>query len=267
MALAADSRSLAATVGSHFVQRRFLLQVLIVVVLLGAWQLISGPVIPTLYVSSPWKVIRRIGEMSNDGILWPAADVTFKQAIVGFLTGAIAGIIVGNLMGIVKVVGQVTNPFVTFFYTLPRIAIAPLFVIWTGIGFNFKASFVAFVVVFIFITPTYAGVRDLDEDIINGIRVMGGRRWTIIRKAILPQEVLWITTTIKLAFPTAVATDIVAEFIASNQGLGYLMNSAAGTLDTTSLLAEVIFISLVVTVVLGALSLVERRWFRWREGF
>jgi len=121
--------------------------------------------------------------------------------------------------------------------------------------------------VFIFITPIYAGLRDLDHDMVNGIRVMGGSRWTVIRMAILPQQVLWLTTTIKLAFPTAVATDIVAEFVASNQGLGFLMNSAAGVLDTTSLLAEVMFIGLVVTVVLGIVSVAERRWFRWRAEF
>jgi sulfonate transport system permease protein len=118
--------------------------------------------------------------------------------------------------------------------------------------------------VFIFITPTYAGLRDLDEDMIAGIRVMGGSRLTAFRMAVLPQQVLWISTTIKLALPTAVATDIVAEFVASNQGLGYLMNSAAGTLDTASLLAEVVFVSAVVTVVIGLLSIGERWWFRWQ---
>lgn len=239
-------------------------QLAVTVALLLAWQVTSGWLIDPLYISSPLAVVQRLVEMSQDGILLPNAWVTFSQALVGFLAGAVAGVFIGNVMGIVHIVGRVTSPFVTFFYTLPRIAIAPLFVIWLGVGFSFKVAFVAFVVVFIFITPTYAGLRDLDKDVIDGIRVMGGRRWTVIRMAILPQQVLWMTTTIKLAFPTAVATDIVAEFVASNQGLGYLMNSAAGTLDTTSLLAEVVFIALVVTVVLGALAIVEGRWFRWR---
>jgi NitT/TauT family transport system permease protein len=247
--------------------RQYAIQLALIVVIIGAWQLASGPVIDPLYISSPWRVAKRLDEMLRDGILWSNSEATFYQAIVGFLVGAVAGIIIGNVMGIVRVFGRVASPFVTFFYTLPRIAIAPLFVIWLGVGFSFKAAFVAFVVVFIFITPTYAGLRDLDEDMINAIRVMGGRRWTVIRMAILPQQVLWITTTIKLAFPTAVATDVVAEFVASNKGLGYLMNEAAGVLDTTSLLAEVVFISVIVTLVLGVISVIERRWFRWRADF
>jgi NitT/TauT family transport system permease protein len=247
--------------------RRWVVQVLVILVLLAVWQLISGNLIDPLYVSSPWAVARRMVTLFTDGTLWPNARATFGQAIAGFLIGAVAGVIIGNVMGILKGVGQVASPFVTFFYTLPRIAIAPLFVIWLGIGFGFKSMFVAFVVVFIFITPIYAGLRDLDHDMVNGIRVMGGSRWAVIRMAILPQQVLWLTTTIKLAFPTAVATDIVAEFVASNKGLGFLMNSAAGVLDTTSLLAEVVFIGLVVTVFLGVVSIAERRWFRWRGDF
>jgi NitT/TauT family transport system permease protein len=247
--------------------RHYLIQLAVIVVLLVAWQLVAGRLVPKLYISSPIDVAKRLWQLLTNGVLWPNAKTTFSQSIVGFLVGAVAGVFIGNVMGIIRVFGRVASPFVTFFYTLPRIAIAPLFVIWLGVGYSFKASFVAFVVVFIFITPTYAGLRDLDEDMINGIRVMGGRRWTVIRMAILPQQVLWITTTIKLAFPTAVATDIVAEFVASNQGLGYLMNEAAGILDTTSLLAEVVFISVVVTLVLGVISIAERRWFRWRANF
>lgn len=245
--------------------RRWGIQVAIVVIILAAWQLLSGPVISPLFISSPLAVVTRMVVLIQTNILFPNAWVTFSQALAGFGVGAVSGIIIGNVMGLARHVGSIASPFVTFFYTLPRIAIAPLFVIWLGVGFNFKAAFVAFVVVFIFITPTYAGLRDLDQDMIAGIRVMGGRRWTVIRMAVLPQQVLWITTTIKLAFPTAVATDIVAEFVAANQGVGFLMNSAAGTLDIASLLAEVVFISAVVTLVIGLVSLAEHRWFRWRE--
>jgi NitT/TauT family transport system permease protein len=244
--------------------RKLGIQIGIVVVILGAWQLLSGPVISPLFISSPVAVITRMVVLIQTNILLPNAWVTFSQALAGFGVGAVAGIIIGNVMGLARHVGSITSPFVTFFYTLPRIAIAPLFVIWLGVGFNFKAAFVAFVVVFIFITPTYAGLRDLDHDMIAGIRVMGGRRWTVFRMAVLPQQVLWITTTIKLAFPTAVATDIVAEFVAANQGVGFLMNSAAGTLDIASLLAEVVFISVIVTLVIGLVSIAEHRWFRWR---
>jgi NitT/TauT family transport system permease protein len=244
--------------------RRWAVQAGIIVLIIVAWQLLSGPVVDPLFISSPVAVVTRLVTLIQTNVLLPNSWVTFSQALVGFVVGAVAGIIIGNVMGIIRIFGTITSPFVTFFYTLPRIAIAPLFVIWLGVGFSFKAAFVAFVVVFIFITPTYAGLRDLDEDMIAGIRVMGGRRWTVIRMAVLPQEVLWITTTIKLALPTAVATDIVAEFVAANQGLGYLMNSAAGTLDIASLLAEVVFVSLVVTVIIGLISLVERWWFRWR---
>jgi NitT/TauT family transport system permease protein len=244
--------------------QRWAMVVAILIVFLVIWQLSSGTLISPLFISSPIAVAVRMVVLIQTNVLLPNAWVTLSQALTGFAVGAVAGIIIGNVMGLLRRVGNVASPFVTFFYTLPRIAIAPLFVIWLGVGFNFKAAFVTFVVVFFFITPINAGLKDLDLDMIAGIRVMGGRRWTVFRMAILPQQVLWITTTIKLAFPTAVATDIVAEFVAANQGLGFLMNSAAGTLDIASLLAEVVFVSVVVTVVIGIVSLLETRWFRWR---
>jgi NitT/TauT family transport system permease protein len=245
--------------------KKFGVQVLAAALLLAAWQLASGRIIAELYVSSPQAVADRLIELIRDGRLLPNAWVTFSQAGLGFLVGMVAGIVIGNLMGTIRVLGRVASPYVTFFYTMPRIAIAPLFVIWLGVGFNFKAAFVAFVVVFIFITPTYAGLSSMDPDLASGIKVMGASRWKVIWMAIFPQQVLWITTTVKLALPTAIATDITAEFVASHSGLGFMMNDAAGILDTASLLAEVVFISIVVTALLGIVSLVEHRWFRWRN--
>ncbi len=239
-------------------------QTLAAALLLAAWQLASGRLIDTLYISSPQAVTQRLIELIRDGRLLSNAWVTFSQAGLGFLVGMVAGVVIGNLMGAVRAFGRLGSPYVTFFYTMPRIAIAPLFVIWLGVDFSFKAAFVAFVVVFIFITPTYAGLSSMDLDLANGIKVMGAGRWKVIRMAIFPQQILWITTTIKLALPTAIATDITAEFVASHSGLGFMMNDAAGILDTSSLLAEVVFISIVVTALLGIVSLIEHRWFRWR---
>ena len=243
---------------------RLAMQVGLIALLLVAWQLISGRLISSLYVSSPLKVADRLWQLMDNGQLWPNAKATFSQSGLGFLIGMVAGIIIGNLMGILAVLGRIGAPFVTFFYTMPRIAIAPLFVVWLGIGFTFKTAFVAFVVVFYFITSTFAGLSSMDPDLANGIRVMGAGRWRTIRMAILPQQILWITVTFKLALPTAVATDITAEFVASQSGLGFMMNSAAGTLDTASLLAEVVFISVAVTLVIAIVTMIERKWFRWR---
>lgn len=264
MAIAVQGAHRARLRARLLLNSRPLLQVGVIVALLAAWQLGSGRLIPTLYVSSPRAVADRLWQLMYSGQLWPNAEATFSQSGLGFVIGMVAGIIIGNLMGVIAVFGRVGAPFVTFFYTMPRIAIAPLFVIWLGVGFSFKTWFVAFVVVFIFITPTFAGLTSMDPDLANGVRVMGAGRWRTIRMAILPQQILWITTTIKLALPTAVATDITAEFVASENGLGFMMNSAAGTLDTASLLAEVVFISAVVTAVIAIVAMFERKWFRWR---
>jgi NitT/TauT family transport system permease protein len=249
-----------------FIRSSAFQRLVLVVVFLVSWEAASGRVISRLFFSSPSAVVAKMLALVQSGVLIPHSAATFSQTLVGFLIGFLAGIAVGNIFGLSRQLGRVGEPILTFFYSLPRIAIAPLFVIWFGIDFQFKVAFVAFVVFFIGATATFAGLRDADRMIVDGARVMGARGWQLFRMTILPQEVLWITTSIKLALPLAIATDIVAEFVSSNVGLGFMMSNAAAVLDTTTLLAVVAYLALVVTVVLGALARVEARLLRWHVG-
>lgn len=241
-------------------------QALAVLVFLGAWELASGRLVPTLFVSSPSAVLARLYTLIVSGALSRHALATFAQTGSGYAIGFTAGVIVGNILGLSFVLGRFGGPFLTYFYSIPRIAIAPLFIVWFGVGFEFKVAFVAFVVFFIGAIATFGGLRQANRLLVDGARVMGADRWQLFRSAILPQEALWIFTSIRVSFPLAVASDIVAEFLASNVGLGFLMSNAASVLNTTTVLAVVIFLATVVTLVLGALSLIERWRFAWQKG-
>lgn len=241
-------------------------QLVVVAMLLAAWELASGRLVAFIFISSPTAVAVRLWERLSSGFLLPHILATFSQTAVGFVIGFVAGIVVGNILGLSAAAGRVGGPFLTFFYSLPRIAIAPLFVIWFGIGFPFKVAFVAFVVFFIGATATFSGIRQVQRVLVDGVRVMGPTGWQLFRMTILPQEALWITTAIRLAIPLAFATNIVAEFVASNAGLGFLMSNAAAVLDTTSLLAVVVFLAATTTLFLGLVSAVERRLFVWQKG-
>ncbi|MCU1441340.1 MAG: transporter permease [Rhodoglobus sp.] len=243
----------------------WLIPTVIVLVGLLIWQLSSGTLIDDVFVSSPLRVIVRIWQFISTGAIFPHAATTLGQSALGFLLGAVGGIAVGNLLGLIPTLNRSFGPILTFFYTLPRIAIAPLFVIWFGIGAPFKVMFVMFVIFFMFQAATVGAIRTIDASMVNGIRVMGASRWALFRKAIIPQELLWIGTTVKVAAPMAVATDIVGEFVAANEGLGFLMRNAASVLDTTTLLAVVVILATLVTAFLGIFGAVERHLFRWND--
>jgi NitT/TauT family transport system permease protein len=231
---------------------------------IGLWQVISGRLIPTLFISSPSAVAIELYRLFSSGTVLPDVVVTYSQVGAGLLVGFGGGVVLGNLMGISTRAGRLLSPYLTFFFTIPLISIAPIFVIWFGIGFAMKAALVAFLVFFLTARTTVVGMMTLDQLVINSINIMGASRWQLIRLTILPQEILWITTAAKLAIPLSIAAEIVGEFISSNSGLGYLMNNAASVLDTTELLSVVVIISFTVTIVVGGVSLLERKLLSWR---
>jgi NitT/TauT family transport system permease protein len=247
-------------------RRRFRWEhVVIPVVVLGLWQLLSGWLIDPIFISSPVAVGEALYTAFATGEILPHIGTTFAQIGVGFVIGFVPGVVLGNVMGLSKTIGSVVSPYLTFFFTIPLIAIAPLFVIWLGIGFPMKVGLVAFIVFFLVARTTFTGMSTINNDIVNSVHIMGASRWQRIRLAILPQEFVWILTAAKLALPLAVAGDIVGEFISSTQGLGFVMNNAASILDTTRLLMAVVILALFVTLIVGALSLVERRLLGWQR--
>lgn len=234
------------------------------VALVALWWLISKFFVDPLFISTPQDIVKRLWEMISTGLLREHWVTTFSQVSVGFATGYLAGLVIGNFLGLVRPVGILLEPFVNFVYGIPRIAIAPLFVIWFGIGFQLKAVFVAFVVLFVVAIASLGSIQQTDRQIVNGVRVMGSSGWELFRTTLLPQQIPSLMTAFKITFPHAVAADIVAEFISSNKGLGYLMANAATVLDTTTVLSIVIVVATTITVVLGILGLVERRMLRWQ---
>jgi NitT/TauT family transport system permease protein len=229
------------------------------------WQLASGWLIDPLFVSSPIAVVVSLYQSFSTGSILPHIGVTFSQIGVGFVIGFVPGVVLGNVMGLSKRFGRLASPYLTFFFTIPLIAIAPLFVIWLGIGFAMKAGLVAFIVFFLVARTTFTGMSTINHELVDSVRLMGAGHWERIRLAILPQEAVWILTAAKLALPLAVAGDVVGEFISSNQGLGFVMNNAASVLDTTRLLMAVVILAVFVTAIVGLLSVVERRLLGWQK--
>lgn len=237
---------------------------IIPLVAVGVWQLASGRWIDPLFISSPSSVAHEFYDVFSNGSIWPDIRVTFSQVGVGLLVGFIPAVILGNLMGLSDRVGRAVSPYLTFFFTIPLISIAPIFVIWLGIGFRMKVGLVAFIVFFLVARTTFVGMSGLNQDIVNAVHMMGAGPWQQIRMAVVPQELIWIITGAKLAVPLAIAGDVVGEFISSTQGLGFVMNNAASVLDTTRLLMAVTLLAAFVTIIVGVLSLLEHRLLGWR---
>src|SRR5689334_3908481 len=237
----------------------------IVVICLAAWEFASGRLIKPFWISSPSEIWRQLGEWIATGQLWLHVQVTLTETVMGFSFGALSGVAVGLALGLNRRLAAVLDPFIIAFYSLPKIALAPLFILWFGVGLTSKVVLATFVVFFLVFYNTYAGTLAVEAELVDVLRLMGARRGQIIRKVILPSALIWIFTGMKSSVPYALIGAVVGEMMASNKGLGYLIEAAAGQYDTGGVFAALFVLMIIATGLHELLKQSERLMLRWRE--
>ena len=161
--------------------------------------------------------------------------------------------------------GRILEPFISALYSIPKLALAPLFVLWLGIGYEMKIALVALVVFLLMFWNCYSGARQRDRELINVLRVMGATRRDVVRRVVIPGAMPSVYVGFKLSLPYALTGAVVAEIVASQAGMGFVLMNAAGVFDTDAVFAALF----VLMVVGGILNLVldksERIVLRWQR--
>ncbi len=245
-------------------RRFFLYRLLFGLLLVSFWELSSGRLIDPFWVSSPSRVFGYLYEVIADGSIFAHLAITLYETFTGFFIGAVCGIGLGFLLGRRETLAQILDPYVVAFNGIPRIALAPLFIIWFGIGPTSKIILVIIVVFFLTFFNTYAGVKGVDAELKNILRIMGATERQILMKVTVPAIVPWITTGLKISVPYAIVGAVVGEFIAASKGLGYLINYNTSLFSTTGALGGILVLALVVVVCNEAINRAEAYLLRWR---
>jgi NitT/TauT family transport system permease protein len=237
----------------------------IIIVGLGVWEFASGRLIKPFWISSPSEIRRQLGTWIATGELWLHVEVTLTEALMGFTFGAVSGVAVGLALGLNRRLAAVLDPFIVAFYSLPKIALAPLFILWFGVGLTSKVVLATFVVFFLVFYNTYAGTLSVEAELVDVLRRMGARRSQIICKVILPSALIWIFTDMKSSVRYALIGAVVGKTMASNKGLGYLIEAAAGQYDTGGVFAALFVLMIIATGLHELLKQSERLMLRWKE--
>lgn len=232
---------------------------------LALWEAASGRLIKPFWISAPSAIWAQLMAWADSGDLWMHVEITMTETILGFVFGAVSGISVGLALGLNKRLAAVLDPFIIAFYSLPKIALAPLFILWFGVGLLSKVVLATFVVFFLVFYNTYAGTLAVEQELVDVLRLMGATRWQIVRKVILPSVLLWIFTGMKISVPYALIGAVVGEMMASNKGLGYLIQASAGQYDTAGVFAALFVLMLIATGLHGLLKQSEKLMLRWKE--
>ena len=232
--------------------------------LLAFWEFASGRLIDPFWVSRPSQVSKYLWQVISDGSIFGHLAITLYETFTGFFIGALSGIAMGFFLARREVMAQILDPYIVAFNGIPRIALAPLFIIWFGIGPNSKVILVVTVVFFLTFFNTYAGVKGVDIELKNILRIMGASERQILWKVTIPATVPWIATGLKISLPYALVAAVVGEFIAASKGLGYLINYNTSLFSTTGALGGILVLALVVVICNEAISRAEAHLLRWR---
>ena len=231
---------------------------------LALWQVLSGPVLDSQFVSSPGGILTRLGDWLQDGTLWTNTWITVQEIVLGFLIGAGAGAVLAYLIAPIRVVWDVLDPFMMALYAIPKVALAPLFIVWFGIGTDMKVLLAAITVFFLVFLNTAAGVHEVDQGLVDAVRLMGGGRREIALKVILPASMTGLLTGLRVSIPYALIGAVIGELVASNRGLGYLISDSSANFDTDGVFATLVVLSIIAGILNALVGLLGRRANRWK---
>jgi NitT/TauT family transport system permease protein len=256
-----DAQAALRALGRRRARRRglvWLTRVAILVVVLVTWQLTSGHLFPSFIMSSPSQVWDQLTTWLGNGYILSNLGVTLKETFIGFIAGTLLGAAAGIAIGLSKFASDVLSPYINALYAVPKIMLGPLFVVWFGIDLTMKATLAGLFVVFIVFYNIWTGVQEVDKDLVEMYRVMGGGRWAIIRGIYVPSAMSWLFNSLRLAFPVALIGATVGEFVAASQGLGYVATNAATQADTAGVFVAVIVVTLVAVAMDQIIVQVQR---------
>src|SRR5262245_34098059 len=245
----------------------WLRQLAALAVMLAVWEAADrADLLNPIYAPSPSRVGAALIDLFADGRIWPHLEATFSAALGGLAAGIIVGIALGVVAALVPLIAELLEPVMTLLNAIPRVILAPLFVIWFGIGLGSKVA-LSFVLVAVLIFFTvFTGIKQVDRKLVERIVTLGGGRWSLVRHVYLPSVAAWVLGNMKVAVGFAFTGAVVGEFVAATQGLGYLLSFAQSTYNSALMLALVLLLMVVVLVIFAVAGRLERYLMRWYGG-
>jgi NitT/TauT family transport system permease protein len=236
------------------------------VVLLGAWQSAAAAgAIDSFFFSRPSDIAGRIGTWVSSGTLWRHLVVTLEEAILGLLMGGAVGVTAGFALARSPFAARVLEPYIMMLNAVPRVVLAPLFLLWFGLGIWSKVALAVTLVFFVMFFSTYQGVREANRVIIDNVRMLGATERQLVQHVLIPSALSWIFSSLQVSLGFAIVGAVVGEYLGATRGLGYVIAQAEGTFDTTGVFAGMFVLSMVVVSASAGVSRLERWLLRWKD--
>jgi NitT/TauT family transport system permease protein len=244
----------------------FAWQVAIAVAALASWQwLASMKLIDPFFVSRPSDIGIRIATWVTSGVIWGHLFITLEEAALGLIAGSVLGITVGFVLARSPLAARICDPYITMLNGVPRVVLAPIFLLWFGLGIWSKVALAVTLVFFVMFFNTFRGVRDADRVLVDNARMLGASERQLVRHVLIPSALTWIFSSLHTSLGFAMVGAVVGEYLGASRGLGYVISQAEGTFDTTGVFAGMVVLASVVVVAGMGVTRLERWLLRWKD--
>jgi NitT/TauT family transport system permease protein len=250
--------------------RLLALQLLVAVTGLAIWHIgatvpIFGTyLLPKFFFSTPLDVIARVWKMFATGSVWKHLWITLTETVLAFVIGSVAGVVFGFWFARKPLVAAVFDPYLKMANALPRVVLAPIFMLWLGLGIWSKVALGVTLVFFIVFFNVYQGIREVSPVVLANARMMGMSERQLFRHVYWPSAMSWMFSSLHAAVGFALVGAVVGEYLGSAAGLGYLIHEAEGVFDVTGVFAGMVVLAAFVLCIDWVVTLVENRLLVWR---
>ena len=245
------------------------LRLAVLVIVLGGWELSARMKwIDPFFYSMPSMIWNQIVEWLRDGTsqgpLWQQVLVTLEETVIGFLIGAVAGVICGIVLGRNKLLSDVFSIYIQVANSIPRVVLGSVFVIALGLGMASKVALAVVMVFFVVFANAFQGVREADKYMIANAQILGASPRQVTMSVVIPSAMSWILASLHVSFGFALVGAVVGEFLGAKEGIGLLISTAQGAFNASGVFAAMIVLAVVALAADFLLTRLEKRLLKWR---
>ncbi|MBM3548462.1 MAG: ABC transporter permease [Alphaproteobacteria bacterium] len=246
------------------------LQIAVGILLLIVWHLLTTvkfgakPILDPFFFSRPLDVLARVWKDFYAGTIWRHLGITLLETVLAFITGAIGGIVFGFVFARGEIVAAVFDPYIKAANALPRVVLAPIFMLWFGLGIWSKVALGFTLVFFIVFFNVYQGVREVSPTILANARMLGMNERQLLRHVYWPAALTWMFSSLHTSVGFALVGAVVGEYLGSSAGLGYKIHEAESVFDVTGVFAGMVILAVFVIIIDTIVTAIENRLLIWR---
>ena len=249
-------------------------QIGILLLLFGLWYLGTNPNIPAFYFDDankaafffgePLKVASRLWDWFAGGEIYAHLWVTLVETMLAFAIGTVAGLAIGLWLGLSPAWADIFDPYIKGANAMPRVILAPIFMVWFGLGIASKVALGFTLVFFIVFFNVYQGVREVSPVVLANARMLGANNRQLLRSVYLPSAMSWVFASLHNAVGLAFVGAVVGEYLGSASGVGYLIHQAEGVFDINTVFAGILLLTAFALVLDWIVGMIEKRLMVWQ---